>query len=142
MAGEDKRRPWRAEDYLEAIYAMIQNDRRPRVRELARRLGVKPSSVVEYLRKLDEEGYIVYRKGGLIKLTKKGEEIAKRVYQRHLLLTRFLVLLGVPRDIAEMDACYMEHGLHNETIEKISEFLRKYMSENMGKDLKDLSVSS
>jgi DtxR family Mn-dependent transcriptional regulator len=131
VVSDDRRRPWRAEDYLEAIYAMIQNGRRPRIRELARRLGVKPSSVVEYLRKLDEEGYIVYRKGGLIRLTKKGEEIAKRVYQRHILLTKFLVLLGVPRDIAEIDACYMEHGLHDETIKKISEFIRKCMGEKL-----------
>jgi DtxR family Mn-dependent transcriptional regulator len=131
VVGEDRRRPWRAEDYLEAIYAMIQNGRRPRIRELARRLGVKPSSVVEYLKKLDEEGYIVYRKGGLIKLTEKGEEIAKKIYERHLLLTKFLVLLGVPRDIAEIDACYMEHGLHDETVKKISEFIKKYMDKEL-----------
>jgi len=50
----------RMEDYLEAIYVMIINNEKPGVRALARRLNIKPSSVLEYLRKLDKEGYIVY----------------------------------------------------------------------------------
>ncbi|ADI31755.1 metal-dependent transcriptional regulator [Staphylothermus hellenicus] len=125
MILRDKVKPWRAEDYLEAIHAMKQQGLRPRVRELARRLGIKPSSVVEYLKKLDELGYIVYKKGGFIKLTDKGKSLAEKVYRRHVLLTEFLVAIGVPRDIAEIDACYMEHGLHDETINKIMEFLKK-----------------
>ncbi|ABN69307.1 iron dependent repressor [Staphylothermus marinus F1] len=125
MVSHDKTKPWRAEDYLEAIYAMKQQGLKPKVRELARRLGIKPSSVVEYLKRLNELGYIVYRKGGYIKLTEKGKSLAEKVYRRHILLTEFLVAIGVPRDIAEIDACYMEHGLHDETINKIVEFLKK-----------------
>lgn len=123
----NRTRPWRAEDYLKAIYAMLQQGLRPRVRELARRLGIKPSSVVEYLRKLDELGYIVYMKGGNIELTDKGKAIAEKIYERHIMLTEFLVAIGVPRDIAEIDACYMEHGLHDITINKIMEFLSKHL---------------
>ncbi len=118
----------RAEDYLEAIYVMIINGERPRVRELARRLGVKPSSVVEYLRKLAEEGYIIYEKGGKIELTEKGMEIAKKVYRRHVIISKFLQKLGVPKEIAERDACFIEHYIHPITLEKIIEYLRKHES--------------
>ncbi len=116
----------RMEDYLEAIYVMILNGEKPGVRALARRLMVKPSSVLEYLRKLDSEGYIEYRKGGRIRLTEKGLKIAQQIYQRHRIISRFLQKLGVPKEIAEIDACYVEHGIHRETLEKIIEFLKKY----------------
>ncbi len=111
---------------MEAIYVMILNGEKPGVRALARRLMVKPSSVLEYLRKLDSEGYIEYRKGGRIRLTEKGLKIAQQIYQRHRIISRFLQKLGVPKEIAEIDACYVEHGIHRETLEKIIEFLKKY----------------
>ncbi len=116
----------RTEDYLEAIYVMILNGQKPGVRSLARRLMVKPSSVLEFLRKLDREGFIRYKGGGDIEITEKGLEVAKQVYQRHRIISEFLQRLGVPRDIAEVDACYVEHGIHHETLEKIIEFLKNY----------------
>ncbi|WP_440059307.1 metal-dependent transcriptional regulator [Thermogladius sp. 4427co] len=120
---KDKSISARAEDYLEAIY-MLSLTGRPRVRELARRLCVSPSSVVEFLKRLADQGYIVYKKGGEIKLTEKGLEIARKIYSRHQILTEFLTYIGVPRDIAEIDACKIEHLLHEETVEKITEFVK------------------
>ncbi len=116
----------RMEDYLEAIYVMIINNEKPGVRALARRLNIKPSSVLEYLRKLDKEGYIVYEGGGNIKLTEKGLEIAKKVYKRHRIISEFLQKLGVPKEIAELDACYIEHGIHPETLEKFVKYLEEH----------------
>ena len=58
----DRKRIWRAEDYLEAIYAMTKKGEKPGIRKLARILRVKPSSVIEYLRKLDEHGYVIYKR--------------------------------------------------------------------------------
>jgi len=118
----------RIEEYLEVIYVLSLKGR-PRVREIARRLCIKPSSVVEFLRKLANEGYIVYEKGGLIELTEKGYSVARDVFQRHELLASFLESIGVPREIAEEDACRMEHILHPETIEKIRKFLEKNKQE-------------
>lgn len=115
----------RAEEYLEAIYILSRSGK-PRIRELARRLCVSPSSVVEYLRRLAEKGYVVYKKGGVVELTPKGRELAEKVYQRHQILTDFLTLIGVPRDIAEIDACKIEHVLHEETLERIVEFVREH----------------
>jgi DtxR family Mn-dependent transcriptional regulator len=115
----------RVEDYLEAIYVMMKKGEKPGVRSLARRLGVKPSSVLEYLRRMDAEGYIRYMRGGRIILTEKGLEIAEKTYERHRIICDFLRELGVPPEIAELDACYIEHGIHVETLNKIIEFLKK-----------------
>ncbi|AFL66745.1 metal-dependent transcriptional regulator [Desulfurococcus amylolyticus] len=114
----------RSEEYLEVIYVLSMNGR-PKVREIARRLCVKPSSVVEFLRKLANEGYIIYEKGGKIELTEKGLKVAREIHERHRLLELFLESLGVPREIAEEDACKMEHILHPVTISKIREYLVK-----------------
>ena len=121
----DRRRIWRAEDYLEAIYALVRKGEKPGIRKLARILGIKPSSVIEYLRKLDEQGYLVYKQGGIITLTEKGEELAKKIYERHKIIKEFLIKIGVPPEIAEEDACFIEHGLHDVTIEKLLRLMKE-----------------
>lgn len=115
----------RVEEYLEIIYDMINSGEKPGIRKIARALGVKPSSVVEYLRKLCREGLIVYEKGGKIAFTEKGLEIAREIRRRHEIIKEFLIVIGVPEEIAEEDACYIEHGIHEETLKKIMEFLEK-----------------
>lgn len=118
----------RCEEYLEAIYGMIASGENPGVRKLARTLGVKPSSVVEYLRKMCEQGYVTYEHGGKISLTNKGFEIAREICRRHRLIRDFLISIGVPEEIAEKDACYIEHGIHGVTLAKLEEFLEKKFS--------------
>ncbi|WFO76400.1 metal-dependent transcriptional regulator [Desulfurococcaceae archaeon MEX13E-LK6-19] len=113
----------RTEDYLKCIYFLEITYGRARVKDLSLRLGIRPSSVIDYLKRLSREGYITYKPGGKIKLTDKGREIASRVYEKHLLIKEFLLSLGVPEDIAEQDACYIEHGIHETTLQKIREFL-------------------
>ncbi|ADG90770.1 metal-dependent transcriptional regulator [Thermosphaera aggregans] len=114
----------REEEYVEVIYE-LQECGNLKIREIARRLGVKPSSVVEFLRKLEEKGLLEYKKGGKVQLTSKGLEVAKSLEAKHQLLYRFLTALGVPKEIAIRDACKMEHYLHPETIARIKEFLSK-----------------
>lgn len=115
----------RCEEYLEIIYCMVKRGEKPRVNRIARELGVKPSSVVEFLRKLREKGFIVYEAGGEIHLTEKGLDLAKSVFNRHQAIKRFLVSIGVSEEIAEKDACYIEHGIHEETLRKLIEFVNK-----------------
>lgn len=124
MPGKSSQLGARLEEYLEAIYLLCIKDR-PRVRELARRLNVKPSTVIAYLKKLSEKGYIIYEKGGKIRLTEKGLEIAEKIYEKHRALKEFLIKIGVPEEIAEEDACVMEHYLHPETLEKLREIANK-----------------
>ena len=93
--------------------------------ELAKELNVKPSSVNEMLKKLRSENLVTYERYGLVNLTQKGEEIANLVEERHRMLVGLLKALGVPDDVAERDACVMEH-LSSETIEglrKVAEML-------------------
>jgi DtxR family Mn-dependent transcriptional regulator len=114
----------RAEDYLKILYMLSKEKKVVRVRDLSKALGVKPSSVVEYLEKLAQEGYVVHKKGEYIELTEKGRSLGEKLYRRYMALMRFLKeILMLPDDVAAEDACYIEHGLHDVTLERIRMFL-------------------
>jgi len=114
------------EDYLEAIYVLSQKKGHARVSEIARALKVKPPSVTQMVRRLSERGLVSFVRYGKVELTEEGLSVAKRVMKRHTLLKRFLVALGLEEEVAEEDACAMEHILHDETVsvfKKMAEFL-------------------
>jgi len=114
----------REEDYLKAIYILFETKGYVKVKDLARMMKVKAPSVVDALQKLATKGLIVYKKHEVILLTSLGREMARRVIHRHSILSRFLKeLLLIENEIAEEDACYMEHGLHRETTERIKAFI-------------------
>ena len=114
----------RTEDYLEAIYQLSLDKGYTRVKEIASRLNVKPASVSEMMSKLAKEGYVVYEKRLFVTLTEKGKKVAESVRERREILVKFLVTLGVPRHIAEEDACIIEHVLHPETVTQLKKFVR------------------
>ena len=74
---------------------------------------------------LRENGYITMQKDGWIELTEEGQAIAEKIYERHDLLTKWLVALGVPQEIAAEDACRIEHDISPETFEKLKAFIQK-----------------
>ncbi len=111
------------EDYLEAIYHLMQERGHARTKDIASALNVKSPSVTDMISKLDKSGLVEYERYGGVKLSKKGKAVARRVNDRHEILRSFLEIIGVSRDTAEQDACVMEHNLHKETIEKIKVFL-------------------
>ena len=126
----------REEEYLEAMYILVKNKGVIRVKDLSRILNVKPASVVEYLDKLASKGLVRYEKYGSITLTKEGLEIAEEIYRRHVALKEFLTLiLGVPKDIAEKDACYIEHGIHNETLDRLVKLVEYFKREQKIMDM-------
>ncbi len=116
----------KAEDYLEAILNIsLQGGKGyARVKEIARALNVKPSSVVEMARRLNGMGLVNYKKYEGITLTPKGKKIAKVVKDRHETIRAFLEIIKVPPQIANKDACIMEHELEPETIEQLRSFVR------------------
>jgi len=121
----------REEEYLEAMYILFLKKKSIRVKDLARLLNVKPASVVDFLKRLKKRGLIAYEKYDMIALTPDGEKIAQEIYERHKIIKRFLIdILGVPEEIAEEDACYIEHGIHEETFSKIAEFVKKFLENN------------
>ena len=108
-----------AENYLETI--LMISERQPQVRsiDIVNELEFSKPSVSIAMKNLRENGYIQMDADGSITLLPPGEEIAQRIYSRHKLLTRFLMLLGVSEETASADACKMEHDLSDETFEKI-----------------------
>ena len=87
--------------------------------DIAAELGVTKPSVSYATKRLRENGYIIMDQDGLISLTDSGYEIARHMYDRHRMLTAFLVSLGVPEEIAREDACKMEHDISEESFTAI-----------------------
>ena len=113
-----------AENYLEAI--LIIHNRQGNVRsiDIANELGFSKPSVSVAMKRLRENGYILMDKDSLITLTDKGMEIAQRIYERHKLLTQFLLHIGVDEATAREDACKIEHDISDATFEAIKRHAR------------------
>ena len=107
------------EDYLEAVYVLIEEGRPAQVRDVARRLSVKMPSVVKAIHELKNLELVTQRPYAPVELTLKGRKLARLVRSRHTLLRAFLEKLGVSRETADRDACLMEHILSAETLDKI-----------------------
>lgn len=110
-----------SENYLEAILSLRERHGIVRSIDIANELHFSKPSVSVAMKKLRESGYIEMDKDGLISLLPAGEEIAKRIYERHKLLTEFFTRLGVDPQVAAADACKVEHDLSEETFQKIKE---------------------
>ena len=108
-----------AENYLEAILSLHETHGLVRSIDIANHLHFSKPSVSVAMKKLRESGYIEMDKDGLISLLPTGEEIARRIYERHKLLTEFFIRLGVDPEVAAADACKVEHDLSDETFQKI-----------------------
>lgn len=109
-----------AENYLETI--LILSKRLPVVRsvDIANELNFKKSSVSVAMKNLRENGHItVAESGGFIYLTESGKEIADMIYERHNLLSSWLVSLGVTPETATEDACRIEHVISKESFQAI-----------------------
>lgn len=113
------------EDYLEAIHCLIQNTGSAHVADIAKDVGVKMPSVNNAVKELAKLGLVSYEKYHSVTLTEAGQAAAISVYERHQMLTQFLMQLGVPKDSAEEDACAMEHILSTTTIDCIKKFVAK-----------------
>ena len=114
-----------AENYLETILMLEQSKGRVRSIDIAVELGFSKPSVSLAMKQLRENGYVEMTAGNFLLLTDKGREIAQRMYERHTLLTDWLVFLGVDRKTAAADACRIEHVVSQESFEKIREHVRR-----------------
>ncbi len=113
-----------AENYLETI--LILSKAKPVVRsvDVAEELGFKKSSVSVAMKNLREKNHITVTKEGFIYLTDSGREIAEMIYERHELLSDWLMRLGVDKDIATEDACRIEHVISKESFEAIKNHIK------------------
>ncbi|MBQ2976197.1 MAG: metal-dependent transcriptional regulator [Clostridia bacterium] len=108
-----------AEDYLEMILMLREKKGYARSIDIASALNVTKPSVSFAMKKLRENDYIHMDEENYITLTEKGQEIAQRMYDRHRVLTRFLVQIGVDEETAREDACKIEHDISAETFDAI-----------------------
>lgn len=108
-----------AENYLETILILSQSRLVVRSVDIAEELGFKKSSVSVAMKNLRLKEHITVTKEGFIYLTESGKAIADMIYERHRLLTDWLVRLGVDPKTAAADACRMEHVISKESFEAI-----------------------
>ena len=107
------------EMYLESIYVLSQKMPHVRSVDVADYLEYSKPSVSVAMRHLREEELISVDGSGYITLLPKGRAIAERIFERHELLTSWLVHLGVPQEIASEDACRIEHVISEESFEAL-----------------------
>ena len=108
-----------AEDYLEAILRLQLQKGSVRSIDIVTDLHYSKPSVSVAMRKLRESGHVRMDEAGLLTLTEQGMAIAKRIYERHQVLTRMLTALGVEEATAAEEACRIEHDISDGTFEKI-----------------------
>lgn len=108
-----------AEDYLEAILVLSQQKGVVHSIDVARYLDFSKPSVSRAVKLLREDGELEVRSDSSLELTEKGREIAERVYERHRLLSNWLIAIGVDPKVAARDACRMEHDISEETFSKL-----------------------
>ncbi len=112
------------EDYLEAIYNLVKEKRVVRVRDIAKKLGVKMPTVTNMLKTLSDKGMIDYEKYEYLELTGKGSDVGSDIDQRHQILRKFLTdILKIDFDQADEDACRMEHAVSPTTLERLVDFM-------------------
>ena len=108
-----------AENYLETILMIKNKKGSVRSIDIANELDFSKPSVSVAMKNLRENGFIDVDSNGYITLLDKGQEIAEKMYERHTTLSKWLISLGVPEDIAVEDACRIEHIISVETFEAI-----------------------
>ena len=124
MKSEIKKLSRSAEDYLEVIGHLCREKGAARVNDIALRLNVKKPSVTAAVRRLADQGLVVYRLYAPVELTQKGQEYADNVIRAHGILRRFMhEVAGLSKEKANETACLLEHILTPDDIRQLSKRL-------------------
>lgn len=115
-----------AEMYLETIYTLSLSKAGVRSIDVAEALGYSRPSISRAVGLLKEDGYLIVDEDGCLELTEKGLGVAKKVFERHTILTAALMALGVDREAASEDACRIEHVISDRSLDAIKAHLEKY----------------
>jgi len=113
------------ENYLETILILKMRNGYVRAVDIANELNFSKPSVSKAMSVLKQAGHV--RVDGLnqILLTESGQEIAEKIYDRHLILTEYLISIGVGEEVAAQDACRIEHVISDESFDRIKEIVNK-----------------
>ncbi|MBR6531072.1 MAG: metal-dependent transcriptional regulator [Clostridia bacterium] len=116
------------EMYLETIYVLTKNSDNVRSIDVCEHMGYSKPSVSRAIGLLKNGGYVTVDGEGHLSLTQEGREVAEKIFERHTMLTQFLINIGVSKDVASEDACKMEHVISDESVEAI----KNYIESNRG----------
>lgn len=114
-----------AEMYLETIYVLTEKSNTVHSIDVAEYMGYSKPSVSRAVGLLKKGGYLIMEKDGCLTLTTKGFAAAKKIFERHTVLSQFLAKIGVEDEIAAEDACKIEHVISDATVKAIKTFLEK-----------------
>ena len=114
------------EMYLETILILKNKQDTVRAIDVADSMGFSKPSVSRALSILKDESYISVDEKGLIKLTRKGSMVARKIYERHVVLSDMLIALGVDRKTALEDACRIEHVISDQSFAAIKKHKAQY----------------
>lgn len=114
------------EMYLETIFILSSENSFVRAIDVGEYMGFSKPSVSRALNLLKRGGYVNVNEQGGLMLTEEGKEVAERIYERHMLISDYLISLGVSREIAVADACKIEHDISEESFQA----LKNHMNEN------------
>lgn len=128
------------QDYLKIVLDLINEKKVARIKEIAHRKGVSMPSVTEAMQKLSQEDYVQYSAREFIELTPKGEKAAHRLTSKYAFLKHFLVdVLGIQDEIADKDACKLEHYLDKSTLDRFI-LLYQFLNECKKNDKRTINL--
>ena len=115
-----------AENYLETILILSRNGNKVRSIDIVNELEYSKPSVSVAMKNLREKGHIITSGDGYITLTESGREIAESMYERHTLISDWLIFLGVDKKTAVNDACKMEHAMSEQSFSAIKNHIENW----------------
>ena len=121
-----KKPPESVENYLETILMLSKSEGPVRSVDIANELEYSKPSISVAMKNLRANGYILMDNSGYITLTESGQEIAQKIYDRHMLISDWLIFLGVNKKTAVSDACKMEHGMSEESYIAIQKHIEEW----------------
>ena len=116
------------EDYIEMIYRLNLENNKVQVKDISKKLNIKPPSVTKMIKKLNDKDMLIYKKYDNIELTSLGEHVGENLLSRHNTIKEFLTILGIKESIHE-ETETIEHTINVETLIKI-EGLINFFREN------------
>lgn len=113
------------ENYLKAVFTLRQTHVRVRCIHIAERMDVTLPSVSRAVKELEKMGHVSRDEDGSVTLTPSGERIAAEIYERHRFFTQRLIAAGVDPETAAKEACHMEHGVSENSFEKLKQSMER-----------------
>ncbi len=111
------------EMYIETIYVLTKKGAPPRAVDVSEYMGFSKPSVSRAIGILKKSGFVTVLEDGALALTETGVDLAEKIYERHTILTAFLEKIGVSAEVAEQDACKIEHRISDDSLAAIKRWI-------------------